>query len=156
MCQVAGTKPVYLQIYTDFCLPFFLKQSNHNRLGLENKFLESKSGWIFRIRQVCFTKSCKQIWVHVNQPFIHHIWGERVLQSAVVIIQNSDKIQFFTIFQDKLHSFNIQGHRSTRGLSRKSFKKVPELPIWPAGSHFWQVPNLQRALKELLINLTWV
>ena len=26
------------------------------------------------------------------------------------------KMQYFTIFQDKLHSFNIQDHRSTRGL----------------------------------------
>ena len=25
-------------------------------------------------------------------------------------------MQYFTIFQDKLHSFNIQDHRSTRGL----------------------------------------
>ena len=29
----------------------------------------------------------------------------------------------FTIFQDKLHSFNIQDHRSTRGLLAKPFKK---------------------------------
>ena len=26
------------------------------------------------------------------------------------------KMQYFTIFQDKLHSFNIQDHRSARGL----------------------------------------
>ena len=26
------------------------------------------------------------------------------------------KMQYFTIFQEKLHSFNIQDHRSTRGL----------------------------------------
>ena len=48
--------------------------------------------------------------------FIHHIWGERVLWGAVFIIQTSYKMQYFTIFQDKLHSFNIQDHRSTRGL----------------------------------------
>ena len=50
---------------------------------------------------------------------IHHIWGEKVLWSAVFIIQNSDKMQYFTIFQDKLHSFNIQYHRSKRGLLAK-------------------------------------
>ena len=56
---------------------------------------------------VYFTKSCQQIWRCVNQPFvifIHHIWGETVL----FIIQSSDRMQYFTIFQDKLHSVNFQ------------------------------------------------
>ena len=34
------------------------------------------------------------------------------------------KMQYFTIFQDKLHSFNIQDHRRTRGLLVKQFKKL--------------------------------
>ena len=66
---------------------------DHSRLGLENKFLENKSGRIFCVRQVYFTKSCQQIWVRVNQPFIpfiHHIWGETVLWGTVFIIQPSD------------------------------------------------------------------
>ena len=49
---------------------------DHSTLGLENKFLENKSGRIFRVRQVYFTKSCQQVWERVNQPFklfIHHI-----------------------------------------------------------------------------------
>ena len=41
---------------------------DHSRLGLENKFLEKKSGRIFGVRQV-LTKSCQQIWGRVNQPF---------------------------------------------------------------------------------------
>ena len=48
---------------------------DHSRLGLENKFLENKSGRIFCVRQVYFTKSCQQVWGRVNQPFIlfiHH------------------------------------------------------------------------------------
>ena len=80
---------------------------DHSRLGLENKFLENKSGRIFCVRQVYFTKSCQQVWGRVNQPFIlfiHHIWGETVL----FIIQTSDRMQYFIIFQDKLHSVNIQ------------------------------------------------
>ena len=44
---------------------------DHSRLGLENKFLENKSGRIFCVRQVYFTKSCQQIWVSENQPFYH-------------------------------------------------------------------------------------
>ena len=46
------------------------------------------------------------------------------------------KMQYFTIFQDKLHSFNIQDHPSTRGLLVKQFKKFPKSPIRPAGSNF--------------------
>ena len=79
---------------------------DHSRLGLENK-----SGRIFCFRQVYFTKSCQQIWGCVNQPFIlfiHHIWGETVL----FIIQTSDRMRYFTIFQDKLHSVNIQDDQS--------------------------------------------
>ena len=55
-------------------------------------------------RQIYFTKSCQQIWGCVNQPFIlfiHHIWGETVIWGAVFIIQTSDKMKYFTIFQDK-------------------------------------------------------
>ena len=84
---------------------------DHSRLGLENKFLENKSGRIFCVRQVYFTKSCQQVWGRVNQPFIlfiHHIWGETVL----FIIQTSDRMRYFTIFQDKLHSVNIQDDQS--------------------------------------------
>ena len=38
---------------------------DHSRLGLENK-----SGRIFCVPKVYFTKSCQQIWVRLNQPFI--------------------------------------------------------------------------------------
>ena len=79
---------------------------DHSRLGLENK-----SGRIFCFRQIYFTKSCQQIWGCVNQLFIlfiRHIWDETVL----FIIQTTDRMQYFTIFQDKLHSVNIQDDQS--------------------------------------------
>ena len=112
---------------------------DHSRLGLENK-----SGRIFCVRQVYFTKSCQQVWERVNQPFIlfiHHIWGETVPWDAVFIIQTSDKMQYFTILQYKLHSFNIQNDRSTRGLLANPLTKFPKSPIRLAGSHFWQAPK---------------
>ena len=46
------------------------------------------------------------------------------------------KMQNFTVFQDKFHSFNIQDHRSTRGLLVTQFKKFPKSPIRPTGSNF--------------------
>ena len=51
---------------------------DHRRLIRPGK----KSGRIFCVRQVYFTKSCQQVWVNVDQPFIpfeHHILGETVL-----------------------------------------------------------------------------
>ena len=75
-----------------------------SRLGLENELLENKSGRIFCILRVYLKKSCQQLWVRVNEHFIlfiHHIWGETVIWGAVFIIQTSDKMQYFTIFQDK-------------------------------------------------------
>ena len=112
---------------------------DHSRLGLENK-----SGRMFCVRQVYFTKSCQQVWGRVNQPFIlfiHHIWGETVPWGAVFIIQTSDRMQYFTILQYKLHSFNIQDDRSMRELLAKPLKKFPKPPIRLIGSHFWQPPK---------------
>ena len=114
---------------------------DHSRLGLENKFLENKSGRIFCVRQVYFTKSCQQVWGRVNQPFIlfiHHIWGEKVPRGAVFIIQTSDRMQYFTILQYKLDSiiFRTIERRSTRGLLARPLKKFSKSPIRPAGSHF--------------------
>ena len=151
---------------------------DHSRFGVENK-----SGRIFSVRQVYFTNSCQQIWVRANlvctqnlqiffhgSPdfplsgvgrsetnllyiFIHHFWGERVLWGVVFIIQTTYKMQYFTIFQDKLHSFNIQDHRNTLELLAKPFKKFPKSPIRPAGSNFRQALNLQRNLKYLGFNM---
>ena len=77
---------------------------DHSRSGLENEFLENKSRRIFGVQQVYLTKSYHQIWVRVNQHFIlfiRHTWDETVIWGAVFIIQTSDKMQYFTIFQDK-------------------------------------------------------
>ena len=45
-------------------------------------------------------------------------------------------MQYFTILQHKLHSFNIQDDRTTRMLLPKPLKKIPKSHIRPAGSHF--------------------
>ena len=72
---------------------------------------KTKHANFFCFRQVYFTNCCQQISGCLNQPFIifiHHIWGETVL----FIIQTSDRMRYFTIFQDKLHSVNIQDDQS--------------------------------------------
>ena len=84
---------------------------DHSRLRMENKFLKNKSGQIFGVWQVLnCTKSCQQMWGHVNQPFVlfmHHIWGETVL----FIIQTSDNAVF--------HNFSRQF-----ALSQYSLRKI--------------------------------
>ena len=98
-------------MYTQKIENIFDHIQDHSRLGLENRFLQNKSGRIFCFRQVYFTKSCQQIWGCVNHSFIlfiHHIWGETVL----LIRQTSDRMRYFTFFQDKLHSVNIQDDQS--------------------------------------------
>ena len=103
---------------------------DHNRLCLENKLLENKSGRSFCFRRVYFTKSCQQIWGCVNQPFIlfiRHIWDETVL----FIIQTYDRMQYFTIFQDNLPSVNMQDDQS-RALS-ETVQNISK--IRPAVSH---------------------
>ena len=106
---------------------------DHSRLGLENKLLENKSGRFFFLWQVFFKNSCQQIGGCVNQPFIlfiHHIWGETVL----FIIQTSDRIRYFTIFQDKLHSVNIRADQSWA--FSETVHKISKITIRPADSQF--------------------
>ena len=137
---------------------------DHSRLGLENKFLENKSGRIFCVRQVYFTKSCQQVWGRVNQPFIlfiHHIWGETVPWGAVFIIQTSDRMQYFTIFQYQLHSFNIQDDRSTCGLLAKPSKifqnhlygqPVLTFAVWAVLSVWMNINRVTLQHKEWIFN----
>ena len=96
---------------------------DHSRLGLENK-----SGRIFGVRQVLdFTKCCQQIWVLVNQPFLYFSYI------------TSEVKQYY----EALFLSYRQDERSTRGLLAKPLKKFPKSPTRPAGSYFWQAPNLQ-------------
>ena len=44
-----------------------------------------------------------------------------------------------------------QDDRSTRGLLAKPLKKFPKSPTRPAGSYFWQAPNLRRNFKRVTL-----
>ena len=60
----------------------------HSRLGLENK-----SGRIFCVRQVNFTKSCQKVWGRVNQPFIHRIHKWRTRGKKLVPSHESEALE---------------------------------------------------------------
>ena len=59
-------------------------------------------------------------------------------------------MQYFTIFQDKLHSCNIQGHRSTRGLLiSETVQKIYGQPVLT----FDKRQICEEILKELRFNV---
>ena len=65
-------------------------------------------------------------------------------------MKTSDRMQYFTIFQDKLHSI----FRTINcGLLAKPLKTFPISPIRLASTQFWRTPNLQWPLIELLFNI---
>ena len=137
-----------IHLYTPYTSSITFKSHNaldHSRLGLENKFLENKSGRIFCFRQVYVTKSCQQIWRCVNQPFntfytSHPRWNNTIYHTDLG--QNAAFHNFKTnCIQSIFRTIN-------RGLLAKPFKNFPKSPIRPAGSHFWRAPNLQWTLME--------
>ena len=128
---------------------------DHSRLGLENKFLENKSGPIFlRLTGLLYKFLPTNLGV-CNQPFIlfiHHIWGEIVL----FIMQTSDRMRYFKIFQDKLHFVNIQDDQSC-GFSetvKKNFQNHPYGQLVLISSASCQCGWVfEWALKELRFNI---
>ena len=127
---------------------------DHSRLGLENKFLENKSGRIFWVRQVykflpINLGACKPIFY-----FLYTTSEEKEYYEALFLsYRPRTKCSISQFFKTNcIHSI-FRTVRSTRGLLAKPFKKFPKSPIRPAGSHFWQAPNFQWTLKELRFNI---
>ena len=125
---------------------------------MENKFLENKSGRIFCVRQVykflpINLGACKPIF-YLFIFFIHHIWGERVPRGAVFILQTSYKMQYFTIFQDKLLSFNIQDHRSTHGLLiNETVQKISKITFTASRFQILTSAKFAKKFLELRFNV---
>ena len=124
---------------------------DHSRLGLENKFLENKSGRIF-LRS---TSLLYKIWLTSLGAceltyytfYISHLGWNSTMRRG---FYHTDLGQhYFTILKYKLHSFNIQDDRSTRGLLAKPLKNFPKSPIRPAGCELWSVwMNINRATLQ--------
>ena len=111
---------------------------DHSRLGLENRFLENKSGRIFCVGQVYFTKSCQQVWGRVNQPFIlfiHHIWGETVPWGAEYHTDLEQNAVFHNCITICTHSIfrTIEARVGFSWAFSETAKKFPKSPIRLAG-----------------------
>ena len=110
---------------------------DHSRLGLENKFLENKSGRIFWVRQVynllykilpTSLGTCKPTFYTYYTS--HLRWNSTMRRCF--IIQTSDRMHYFTILQYKLHSLKIQDDQSTSVLLPEPLKKFPKSPTYTA------------------------
>ena len=87
---------------------------DHSRLGLENKFLENKSGRNFLAFDSLLYKILPTN-LGVCKPTFYtslYITSEVKQYYELFIIQTSDRMRHFTIFQDKLHLVNIQDDQS--------------------------------------------
>ena len=87
-------------MYTQKLANIFDHIQDRSRLGLENKFLENKSGRNF-LRST-----------GVLYKFLPTNLGVCKLTFCIFIIQTSDRMRYFTIFQYKLHSVKIQDDQS--------------------------------------------
>ena len=95
---------------------------DHDRLGLE-KLILGKQIWP---NFLCSTSLIYKILptnlgACQNQPFILLYITSEVKQYYGALFLSQ---QYFTVFQDKLHSFNIQNYRSTRGHLAKPIQKI--------------------------------
>ena len=98
---------------------------DHSRLGLESKFWGNKSGRIFCVWLVYFTKSCQQIWGRVNQRFIHFQIKSEVKQYYEALLLSYRPRTNCSISQfcntNCTHSILKTIEARTRGLSAKPF-----------------------------------
>ena len=124
---------ILYQVYSLICTPKKQQSSSitfksHNGQALDHprlirpgkKIKPNFLRWTSLLYKILPTNlgACKPTFL----PFVNHIWGETVLWGTVFIIQTSGRMQYFTILQYKLHSFNIQDDRSTPGLLAKPLK----------------------------------
>ena len=83
---------------------------DHSRLGLENKFLQK-----IRPNFLLSTSLLYKILptnLGVCKPTFSTFYTSQLRWNSTIYLQTSDRMQYFTIFQDKLHSVNIQDDQS--------------------------------------------
>ena len=114
---------------------------DHSRLGLENK-----SGRTFLLSTNLLYKILRTN-LGVCKPTIYTFYTSHLRWNSTMrrCIYHTDLgppecsiSQFF-----KINCPHSIFRTINRGLVAKPFKKFPKSPIRPAGSHFWQAPNLE-------------
>ena len=127
-------------MYTQKIANIFDHIQDHSRLGLENKFLENKSGRIF-LRSTGLLYKFLPTNLGVFKPTFHNFYTSHLRWNYCLSYRPRTECgipQFF-----KTNCTQSIFRMINRGLLTKPFKKFPKSPIRPAGSHFWQAPSLQ-------------
>ena len=104
---------------------------DHSRSGLENKFLENKSGRIF-LRSTGLLYKFLQTNLGVCKPTIYTFCTSHLRWNSTIYHTYLGQNAVF-------HKFSRQtapSQYSGRALLAKPFKKFPKSPIRPAGTHF--------------------
>ena len=104
---------------------------DHSRSGLENKFLENKSGRIF-LRSTGLLYKFLQTNLGVCKPTIYTFCTSHLRWNSTIYHTYLGQNAVF-------HKFSRQtapSQYSGRALLAKPFKKFPKSPIRPAGGHF--------------------
>ena len=122
---------------------------------MENTFLENKSGRIFCVRQVykflpINLGACKPIFY----CFILYTTSEEKEFYEVLFLSHRPRTkcsisQFFKT--NCIHPIFRTIEARLDFFLAKPFKKFPKSPIRPAGSNFWQAPNLPRNFKRVTL-----
>ena len=123
---------------------------DHSRLGLENKFLENKSGRIF-LRSTGLLYKFLPTNLRVCKPTFYTFYTSHLRWNSTYNLSYRSRTecgisQFF-----KTNCTQSMFRTINRGLLAKPFKKFPKSPIRPAGSNFWQAPNLRRNFKRVTL-----
>ena len=127
-----------------------------SRLGVENKFLEKKSRRVFAFDKFTLQNLAnKSGCVQTNLFYFLYIISEvKEYYEALFLSYRPQTIgSQFHNFQDKLHSFNIQDHRSTRGLLAKPFKNLRNHLYGKLVLIFDKRKICREILKELRFNI---
>ena len=103
---------------------------DYSRLGLENKFLENKSGRIF-LRSTGLLYKFLPTNLRVCKPTFYTFYTSHLRWNST--FYHTDVGQNTALY---FHNFSMF-RTINRGLLAKPFKKFPKSPIRPAGSHFW-------------------
>ena len=103
-----------------------------SRLGLGNKFLENKSGRIF-LRSIGLLYKFLPTNLGVCKPTFYTLYTSHLRWNNTIYHTDLGQNAAFHIFQDKLHSVNIQADQSW-ALS-ETVQKISKITP-TAGSHF--------------------
>ena len=138
-------------MYTQKIANIFDHIQDHSRLGLENKFLENKSGRIF-LRSIGLLYKFLPTNLGVCKPtFLYFLYITSEVKQYCLSYRLRTECSISQFFKTNCTQSIFKTINC--GLLAKPFKTFPNSPIRLASSHFWRTPNLQWPVIELRFNI---